>query len=351
MATIEQLQSDASFLQYSELDKIISGSFTSLALVGVIFASIVITALVRQGSWTPASLLILSLCIADLLVTTQQVLYHSVNLSFGRWYFSTTGCVIENIITVASTGTSLMTLAIITAERYLAIFSNYMISITQAKVIIVMIWTISFMMGSMPVIFRSEIAGIALHPSKLVCVVAWWSPIPIIKAIAIFSFSITFLSVITLGLVYTHIVYFYISHKKNKRFQSKERTLIAKSIALTVTFTICWGPYFCMCLYEIVSGKPVSSVIDTICSVLAVFNSTANPILLYQFDARVKNDVQQFSSAVKLLKLGKSQENIVPHPIQLQEMNELSQSKTTGKTSTDKTSTAITDTVTASLAQ
>ncbi len=73
---------------------------------------------------------------------------------------------------------------------------------------------------------------------------------------------------------------------------SKEETkLLVKALAITGTFFALWTPYVILIVVEIATSTPISIGWDQFCCLCAVSNSMINPISMYLFDNRIKENV------------------------------------------------------------
>ena len=68
---------------------------------------------------------------------------------------------------------------------------------------------------------------------------------------------------------------------------------IMRFVFALIHFYICIGrtPYFIKILYELISAGPASSGFDAICVVCVAVNSIVNCIILFLFDARIKQNI------------------------------------------------------------
>jgi hypothetical protein len=75
----------------------------------------------------------------------------------------------------------------------------------------------------------------------------------------------------------------------------QEKVINHQAKVMSLSFSICWGSYFLMVLFVIVTQTPVNRAVDAFFSLGPILNSTLNPILLYLLDNRVRSHVQQIS--------------------------------------------------------
>ncbi|KAJ3320561.1 hypothetical protein HDV06_005184 [Boothiomyces sp. JEL0866] len=305
-------------------------------LFGSIGVIIVLMATVPKKN-NASTLLLISLCCADLMFCVTTVVFGSKDLSSGGWSTGHTGCILNSCLILGACFASVFCIIAITLERYKAVMHGKLLSNSDARLWICAIWISSILISTFPLYTGSDEYALALHPGKVICAVAWWdrSPLTIIM--------IT-LSMVTLAVSVSFIVYAYVmivvkfvstqaafhssenksdiksaaadrksvskgqstvkgsastsahaskvnSEKPEKNSRDKEKILLIKSILISGTFIVCWTPYLMMIIYSLITGTPAPSAWDSIACIFAVTNSAVNPLLLVALDSRIQSYV------------------------------------------------------------
>ncbi|KAJ3270747.1 putative G-protein coupled receptor 63 [Terramyces sp. JEL0728] len=280
----------------------ITGLFGALSVVIVLFAT-----LSRKNN--PSTILLLSLCWADLIFCLSAIIFGIRDLSFGGWSSGKIGCIIDSVLVTGGCFASVLTLVAVTVERYLAVMFGRTLKLSEVWIIIALIWSSSLVIALFPIYTLSFDYAIALQPGREQCTNSWWDkhPMTILMILICLAQSAVRSSGFQSGMQTT-------TAKENTTFsrgtntmessnsqatkgsttstsKEKEKKLLIKSIIICGTFVV--TPYLIMILYSFATSNPIPSGWDNFVSIAALSNSAVNPILLVTLDSRIKSSVYE----------------------------------------------------------
>ncbi|KAJ3320560.1 hypothetical protein HDV06_005183 [Boothiomyces sp. JEL0866] len=312
-----------------------------LGLTGAVGVAIVLAATLPRKN-NPSTVLLLSLCWADLVFCLSAVIFGIKDLSSGGWSSGKLGCILDTVLVLGGCFASVLTILAITFERFLAVMYGKLIDAPKVRIMIGLIWGLSLLIAFFPWYTGTYGNAIGLQAGRQICTVAWWdrSPMTIIM--------IT-LCLITLAVSVSFIFYAYFmivlkfmnsqaalrsggksagkssnvdqsvdkktadtSKGRSSAIESanahttataasgqgqkessrdKEKVLLIKSIIISGTFIFCWSPYLVVIIYSLASGLPAPLFWDSLVSLCALCNSAVNPVLLFTLDKRIRGYV------------------------------------------------------------
>ncbi len=143
---------------YSKSETIIIGfvlfTIVAISIVGNIMVIIAVLSFKRLRN-NVTNYFIISLAVADLMVSTFVMPYNAVHEILGYWPFGTVFCDVYQALDILSCTASILNLCVIALDRYLAITSpfTYYDRITHktAAVLISCVWLVSFLISAFPV--------------------------------------------------------------------------------------------------------------------------------------------------------------------------------------------------------
>lgn len=80
-------------------------------------------------------------------------------------------------------------------------------------------------------------------------------------------------------------------HQREKFMGTNELKLVKKSVAIGGSFIGVWLFFVAKIIYELVNQEPVSPIYDVLWGVIATWNPVLNAIILYQYDAKCKQNI------------------------------------------------------------
>jgi hypothetical protein len=292
-------------IPFSEFSQVVCAVFiVIIAPIGILGHSLVLTAIFRSiKTFSARKILLVSLLIADLIFCFTEFTINLSNLTNYGWWegFGFTGCVVAYIIYWSTACCSVVTLLLCGLELYLKIFYNYYISARGAVAMLFIVWSISL---GIPLIVPLAAGGVSklgfviqIVPSMNGCMTPYHQTDPVSHGIAIFVVSTI---ILTCG------VNFYINLKFLTKYinanrdtwnsderNDKEIRLVKRTIVLSTSFLIFWGPYGANVVSRMVNGKESTSVTDGILNILILLNPASNPLLLVFFDPVVGQLVRE----------------------------------------------------------
>lgn len=290
-----------------------SSGLTLIGTVNNLF--LLVTNIGKQN--TASSVLILSLCIADLMfcmavLFTYPIIIHNNGFSFGS-----IGCIIDNAILVIPAILSIITITSIAVERYLTVVRGKTITVRQATLWALVCWSLGIMVIVGPIVGKQAENMIVLEANSLFCIVNWTSQHPTIRCLNVFIITCGIVCCCLILFSYTS-VYIHASRASRASYRKQASTLqkkvFIKCLVLTVCFFCFWVPELINMIGSVVAGIGHSAENASVSGTLIAVNCTLNPILLYHLDPRIRYNMRQ--SLKKLF--GKDQED-VPEPVEEEE--------------------------------
>lgn len=271
-------------------------SYVIIFLVGVVGNTLVIYVVLRFAKMkTVTNLYILNLAVADAsflisipFIITTTLLQH--------WIFGLAMCKIYNVLFSINFVTSVLTLTVLSGDRYLAVChpirSGKYRTINIAYFVCLCIWSVSFLV-MLPIILYSTTIPNFTQPSLKTCTIKWPSNqlLPQGKAFTWYTFLLGFAIPISMITVfYTSVIVRLtcvgqlIKSKSKKKSHRKVTKLV---LAVILVYFCCWLPYW---VFQInLTFQPMDHRVQVweiylfnVFTVLTFANSMLNP-LLYAF--------------------------------------------------------------------
>uniref|UniRef100_A0A8C4RJV8 G-protein coupled receptors family 1 profile domain-containing protein n=1 Tax=Erpetoichthys calabaricus TaxID=27687 RepID=A0A8C4RJV8_ERPCA len=222
---------------------------------------------------TPTNILILSLAVADFLVGVVVMPFMTIQSIETCWYFGEKMCIIYTLVLSGLTTVSMMNLAVIAIDRYLAIYNPLLYAIRVSVRLTLWLVTLSYVLTWL------FLNGNPEGPKDF-------------DPYLVFTFI---LPVSVMVILYTRIIIIAKRHVKaiskqqrvhvarknnNTTAIKKSETKASKTLGIVVlVFLLCWLPfYICTILNQFLS-YPVPSVVFRAFWWLAFLNSGINPII------------------------------------------------------------------------
>lgn len=265
--------------------------------------AIIVSIVKSHQSLNSSIRVILSLCIADLLLCLMQVVYTSRNLLSEGWNFGAAGCVVNAQIILSCEFVSINSLILLTADRYLIVIHHHYMSERKTSQILALIWVSSIVVCSYPVYTGNFWYILTLEPSKLFCSGVYWGKEPLLVLGIAIVLTVIALGVVVISIAYTKILFFYYSAIKRKRerlnsaimmtvedeaIKANERKLLFKCLAITGGFFLSWICYLVKIIMEVALSEPSDPIFDSISSIGVFLYSCLNPFVIYLFDASIR---------------------------------------------------------------
>ncbi|KAJ3306898.1 hypothetical protein HDV03_003935 [Kappamyces sp. JEL0829] len=296
---------------------------TVVSMVGLVCESLVIYASLQNRNFqSSGTVLVLSLCVADLLFSLLIVVYGVIDIREGGWSMGPTGCLVNAFLVLVTCAVSLLSLFAIALERYLIIINQRIVTAREQLLCVAGIWLGSIAICLIPIATQTHYQVFSLETSLMLCAVAWFDTHPIPLLCSGLTMTIISSSVFGMSYCYTSILYRYWTNNRRKETASQlqmqsaaktedmsrqgffyylgitnvslqERKLFLKTTSMSGVFILCWLPYTAKVIYELASQTPSSSEWTAFFNIMASSNPTFNALLLIVFDPRVKSTLME----------------------------------------------------------
>ncbi|XP_039605665.1 trace amine-associated receptor 13c-like [Polypterus senegalus] len=245
---------------------------------------------------TPTNLLVLSLAVADFFVGVLIMPIIMIQSIETCWYFGEVFCFIYTFFLALLATASIIHLAVIAIDRYIAIchpliYSNK-ITVQIGALAVAAIWISSATYSGTIMLSGGNTEGVfGVDPCPGDCALVFnstWATIDLI-----YSFLLPFFIMATL---YAKIFLTAkrhaktintqqkISAEKNKNISKKSERKAAKTLGIVVTvFILCWLPFYVCSLLNQFMNFAVPSVVAWACLWIGYVNSGLNPIIYALF--------------------------------------------------------------------
>ncbi|XP_063443766.1 somatostatin receptor type 2-like [Mytilus trossulus] len=271
-------------------------SYVIIFFVGIVGNSLVIYVVLRFAKMkTVTNLYILNLAISDAsflislpFIITTTLLQH--------WIFGTAMCKIYNVLYSINFVTSVLTLTVLSGDRYLAVChpirSGKYRTLNIAYFICLIIWSLSFLV-MLPIILYSTTVSNYKDPSLKTCTIQWPSNqlLPQGKAFTWYTFLLGFaIPVSMITMFYSSVIVRLTcvgQMIKSKGKRKSHRKVTKLVLAVILVYVCCWLPHW---VFQInLTFLPIYQRLEdweiylfNVFTVLTFANSMLNP-LLYAF--------------------------------------------------------------------
>ncbi len=287
---------------YSKSETIIIGfvlfTIVAISIVGNIMVIIAVLSFKRLRS-SVTNYFIISLAVADLMVSIFVMPYNAIHEILGYWPFGIVFCDVYQSLDILSCTASILNLCVISLDRYLAITSPFKyykrITHTTAGILIAAVWCVAFLISALPVNLDfhedPELAKDGWYTDPEFCVLAMNPTFALVSSLISFYIPMTIIL-----FVYARI--FVVARRQARQIAAYENTAkrftgtskksmarerkAAKTLAIIVgVFIACWLPFFVINIVE-----PFCRCLDvtliTALVWLGYVNSSLNPIIYAQ---------------------------------------------------------------------
>ncbi|XP_006637696.1 pinopsin-like [Lepisosteus oculatus] len=232
---------------------------------------------------SPINMLLMNISVSDLLVCVMGTPFSFAASTQGRWLIGESGCVWYGFVNSLFGTVSLISLALLSYERYITMMRTVEADATDYKKAVLGIlvsWTYS-LLWTLPPLFGWSSYG--PEGPGTTCSVNWQS-----KSANSMSYIICFFT-FCLVLPFMIIIYSYgkllltvkqVSGISTVTGRTREQRVLLMVVAMVICFLLCWLPYGIVALIA-TFGKPglITPTVSIIPSVLAKSSTVYNPII------------------------------------------------------------------------
>ena len=228
------------------------------------------------------------------------------SLLHGGFFWGQAWCRFDCLVVLLSCCASVLTMVAMALERYLSICWSKVFSFKAIVAFIGAVWFFDLILV-IPMII-SDKAGeyIALEDKGWFCIPNWSAHISPLNEITQIIFVLMSFNCIAIGVSYFQVYYRVQNAIKNSRREDMEahrmqHMIFVRSLALTGVFVCFWGPEFASIAVEYQTAKPMSMAASLITTILVLFHSMLNPIMIVSLDRAMKKRVKEYMLSNKIL--------------------------------------------------
>ena len=253
-------------------------------------------------------------CLVVIVYLTFKLYNQIALINNSNWVIGKIGCFWDATIVIITFGVVIASLFLLTLNRYLALIQRIHMSQKQVTIAIISIWVglIGLVSCFIPV---NNDPFFSLQPSRLYCFIATHSsePFNIIAAMLILCFIVATMAFIVYA--WTVIVLKYIKLINEKSIQNEfapdgpreltkmEVRLIKKALLIAGTFVFCWSFIVAKILYELITETEGPVWLDHIVVFMACLEPIVNALILYTYDANIRQNIDQIFRVFSFIKL------------------------------------------------
>uniref|UniRef100_A0AAN0LPN2 Tachykinin-like peptide receptor 99D n=1 Tax=Polyphagotarsonemus latus TaxID=1204166 RepID=A0AAN0LPN2_9ACAR len=219
---------------------------------------VIMIVLLNKQMRTITNLFIVNLSIADIMVSTMNVIFNFVYMLNGYWWFGSTYCKVSNFIAIMSVAASVFTLMAISIDRYIAIVYPLKprMSLMTTLNIAIGIWCASSLLSAPNFIFSiTQQETLPNGEIKIICLIKWPDGVaPGSKFDYFYNLAVLILTYF-IPITLMALTYFRVgtvlwgsqtigeyTAKQVQSIQSK-RKIVKMLILVLCIFAVCWLPY------------------------------------------------------------------------------------------------------------
>ncbi|XP_033102955.1 beta-2 adrenergic receptor-like [Anneissia japonica] len=284
---------------YSSAEKVIIGVVLYVLVLISIGGNIlvIVSVLVVERLHRVANMFIVSLAVADLMVSVFVMPFNANFITSGTWHFGLAFCSVYQSFDILACTSSILSLCVIAVDRYLAITSPFTytqkITRSSATILIALVWLVSFLISVLPVILDfhedPEAKAAGLYNDQYFCVLILSGRFAVISSLVSF-----YLPMVVMVFIYARIfavarkqarqiaAYDKPSNEGNRTNMARERKA-AKTLGIIMgVFIACWLPFFIANIIDPFCNRCISPKLFDVFVWLGYVNSTLNPLIYAQ---------------------------------------------------------------------
>jgi hypothetical protein len=262
------------------------------------------------GGISISDVLVLNLASTDMLLGFSSVIAYPF-----YWNgVSQAVCGIHGLFIMLSCCESVLTLLLISLERYSSIVKRKQWTKSQTTKYLLISWTVSLCLAVLPLTPLGEMTA---GSSGMSCRANWNAKgtrsVTGITCLIILTFVSNAIAYAYFGIFkHTKTILNAHVHDKNRASGSLLTAKLARKLGyLTLCFYLSWGLYTCIIIYEIFATRQVPPLLDSVSSYLAISNSAVNPVLYSILNRNYRLAMKRTLSCFSFKELGKT---AIVHP-------------------------------------
>nr|AKQ63065.1 orphan G-protein coupled receptor 59 [Platynereis dumerilii] len=292
--------------------------FSALIIIAAILGNTLVIYIVWRNKRmrTTTNYFLVNLAVSDLMVTLSCTWVHLVDDLTEGWVLGAFFCKFNSFAQVLSLVSSIMTLTLISCDRFFGIVFAMKAHMTERRspIFIMIVWILAVGISSPLLVYREQRSRHWLNHTEIWCDDTWpekttFGPEGAIKTFPSRTAYYTFISlvlyffpILVMSIAYSFIIWkLWSSHMPGERIESevrsqdriKKRVIIMLVIILSV-FALCWLPFQIAILYnEHRSNKTISLPLwygnfNYFANYIAYANSAFNPVIYTGFNENFK---------------------------------------------------------------
>jgi hypothetical protein len=307
-------------VQYSPTETFLVSFMTLLSGTGALMIVLILIPIATRID-SPSTTLVISHLTADALFCASVFIMFLVNAIRMEWSWGAEGCLVNAICTIASVYTSVLSILIVSIDRYASCVFSSPLNPVIVYTLVCLIWTVSWVIiGPLTLYTNHYHRQITLQESRIYCSVTWHLNDPEPSMYVFVGSVLLLLTFFTIVFSFYHLITIYISKTrtategfassnvsqsmaksvskakaKPQQYQSeRERELMLKGVVMASTFFVCWSPLITKILIAYFTRKPVEPIFDTFCAIGVLTYCAASPVIIYFMDHRVRQSVHKW---------------------------------------------------------
>ena len=291
-------------LPYETWQLAIGSIWVVQGVAGIVSKTIVIIALSKQRSLYANQIFLLSMCLGNVMFLLAVCLLGGWHLKAGGFSLGPGGCVIQAVFILAAENISLLSIILMTLDRYLVILREKILSTRETAFLLSQVWVMPLVMVAIAFGTNSQGFLFGLQSSGLYCMMAAWDTHLINRIEMVLSIILIFQGIAGFFFVYGKIYLFYRQTNQNLHIlvslqdsglgmSDNERRLLIKCSSLALSYCILVGPMWSKLVYEVATSSPVPASFDALVAVLVAFEPLASSILVFFFDYSLQSTIKE----------------------------------------------------------
>lgn len=271
-------------------------------VAGIASNTIVIIALSKQRSLYANQIFLLSMCLGNVMFLLAVCILGGWHLKAGGFSLGPGGCISQAVFILAAENISLLSIILMTLDRYLVILKEKYLSTREIAFLLSQVWGMPLVMVAIAFGTNSQGFLFGLQSSGLYCMMAAWDTHLINRIEMVMSIILIFQGIAGFFFVYGKIYLFYrktnlnlhrLVSSQDPAMAANDRRLLIKSSSLALSYCMLVAPMWSKLVYEVTTSSPVPASFDALVTVLLAFEPLASSILVFLFDYSLQSTIKE----------------------------------------------------------